>query len=251
MHSDRARLKLVVSFAYVVLTLAASGLRSSQANAVGTRADRVAKRIRPRLQNDLAELGMTWGSPVFLRIFKQESVLELYVQRKDASDYALFRSYPICAYSGGLGPKTKEGDEQAPEGFYNVSLGRLNPVSSYHLAMNLGYPNAYDRFHKRTGDFLMVHGDCVSIGCYAMTDDGIDEIYSLVDAALRNGQASVPVHAMPLRFTRGWKNRIGDDVALKKWIPFWSNLAEGDAAFNKTHIPPSISVVDGKYVVMA
>ena len=115
--------------------------------------------------------------------------------------FAPFETYPICAWSGELGPKLAEGDRQAPEGFYAVGLKQLNPNSNYHRAFNLGFPNAYDRALGRTGSFLMVHGDCVSIGCYAMTDQGIDEIYRIVEAALHQGQREVPVHAFPFRMT--------------------------------------------------
>ncbi|HSX62627.1 MAG TPA: L,D-transpeptidase family protein, partial [Tahibacter sp.] len=172
-------------------------LNALDANAA-TRAGDAAARVTPALQRDLKPLGLQIGAPVFVRIFKREGELELWMAGRDGG-YTLFRTYPICRYSGDLGPKRRQGDNQAPEGFYRVARGQLNPASRYHLAFNLGYPNAYERAHGYTGDFLMVHGSCVSIGCYAMGDAAIEEIYTLADAALRAGQPAFEVHAFPFR----------------------------------------------------
>ena len=120
-------------------------------------------RAGPQVAQDLSSMGLTLGSAVFLRILKQERQIEAWVLGDDGR-YVLFRTYAICTYSGSLGPKTREGDQQAPEGFYFVPPSRMNPASSFHLSFDLGYPNAFDRFHGRTGDYLMVHGACVSIG---------------------------------------------------------------------------------------
>jgi murein L,D-transpeptidase YafK len=125
------------------------------------------QKTAPTLSRDLAAAGLTLGSPVFLRIIKDEAVLEAWVERKGRR-FALFRTYPICAFSGDLGPKEKTGDLQAPEGAYFVPPEHMNPWSTFHLSFDLGYPNALDRSLGRTGKYLMVHGDCVSIGCYAM-----------------------------------------------------------------------------------
>ncbi|SVD61889.1 uncharacterized protein METZ01_LOCUS414743, partial [marine metagenome] len=163
------------------------------------RPEEAAKRVRPSMETALHAKGLRWGAPVFIRIFKEEKKLELWVD--DGKVFKHFKTWPICKYSGTLGPKLKEGDRQAPEGFYFVPRSRMNPRSRFHLSFNLGYPNAYDRAHKRTGSALMVHGNCVSIGCYAMTDAGIEEIYSLCDAALTNGQRFFRVHAFPFRMT--------------------------------------------------
>jgi len=140
----------------------------------------------PQLDERLTGKGVTRGNPVFIRILKAERELELWMAK--AEHFTLIKTYPICAFSGTLGPKLKEGDRQSPEGFYTVGRGALNPNSAYHLSFNLGFPNAYDRAHQRTGSYLMVHGDCVSIGCYAMTNAALEEIYGLVQAALGNGQ---------------------------------------------------------------
>ena len=157
-------------------------------------------RVKPQpsaaLANRLAAKGLKYGQPVFIRIIKQSSELELWmgadrpvVQSAGphaAPAWTLLHTYPICKWSGALGPKIREGDRQAPEGFYAISQTSLNPFSRNHLAFDLGFPNAYDRAHGRTGTFLMVHGNCRSIGCYAMTNDGIDEIYRLVEEALQD-----------------------------------------------------------------
>src|SRR5690606_1136783 len=134
-----------------------------------------------------------------------------------------FKAYEIARFSGNLGPKLKEGDRQAPEGFYQVRSEQLNPQSKFHLSFNLGFPNAYDQSHGRTGTYLMVHGDQVSTGCYAMTDARIEEIYTLVDAALKGGQSAVRVHCFPFRFTN---SRLSQVSETHRWRSFWENLKE-------------------------
>lgn len=208
----------------------------------GSRAQEAAARVKPALQRDLAAQGLHYGSAVFVRIFKREAELELWLAGKDGR-YRLFRTYPICTFSGALGPKRRQGDRQAPEGFYRVGLSQLNPASSYHLSFNLGYPNAYERANGYTGDFLMVHGSCVSIGCYAMGDAAIEEIYTLAEAALRQGQAAFEVHAFPFRL---------DDVALaaardSPWFDFWSELKPGYDAFERARQPPRVRVENKRY----
>jgi murein L,D-transpeptidase YafK len=130
---------------------------------------------------------MTAQSAILLRIFKEESELEIWKEDKSGR-FALFRAYPICRWSGELGPKIKAGDRQAPEGFYTITPGLMNPNSNYYLAINMGFPNAYDRANGRTGSFVMIHGDCASAGCYAMTDEQIGEIYALAREAFFGGQ---------------------------------------------------------------
>ncbi len=195
------------------------------------------------LAERLAVVGRTQGDAVFLRIFKEEADLEVWLS--DGEIFHLFQSYPICRWSGELGPKLQEGDHQAPEGFYTVVRDSLNPNSKYHLSFNLGFPNEFDRSLDRTGSFLMVHGGCVSVGCYAMTDPGIEEIYGLVEAALEQGQPAVQVHALPFRMS-------DDNVARyaeSPWIGFWHNLKEGYDAFEETRRPPVVEAVDGVYFV--
>jgi murein L,D-transpeptidase YafK len=203
--------------------------------------------IRWRLGNDLplkkrlADRGFTLGNEAFIRIFKEEHELEVWLKQDDG--FERFQAYRICNWSGELGPKLKEGDGQSPEGFYAVGLRQLNEKSAYFRAFNLGFPNAYDQAHGRTGSFLMVHGDCVSVGCYAMTDKGIDDIYRIVEGALRNGQRAVPVHVFPFRLTdEKLTSRAGH-----QWASFWMNLKEGHDLFERTKVPPTAHVCGTRY----
>lgn len=211
--------------------------------ASGASETRAAQAAHTRLDETLAKKGLSFGSSVYVRIFKEEAELEVWLQ--NGAQYELLKTYSICALSGSLGPKTREGDAQSPEGFYNVGRGQLNPQSHYHLAFDIGYPNAYDRSLGRTGSLIMVHGNCVSIGCFAMTDDGIDEIYSLTDAALAKGQASVPVHVFPFRMTAENTKRHADST----WAGFWSDLKAGYDAFEASRVPPSVGFQGAHYFV--
>jgi murein L,D-transpeptidase YafK len=226
--------------------LALDALREAQpARAAPPAASRDIAEIRarqtPLLSEALDAQGLRIGAPVHLRIYKEESRLELWV--RDGPAYRLFRHYPVCAWSGRLGPKLREGDRQAPEGFYTVGRNALNPRSSYHLSFDLGFPNAHDRARGWTGSYLMVHGDCVSIGCYAMTDAGIEEIYVLVEAALAAGQAEVPVHVFPFRMTEA---RL-DAARTDPWHGFWTELKPGWDAFEATHVPPVVRLEGDRY----
>ncbi|MEJ2124465.1 MAG: hypothetical protein P8Y47_06520 [Alphaproteobacteria bacterium] len=153
-----------------------------------------------RLDERLKEKGLKRGDPVFIRIFKNRMSFELWMKRSNGV-FVHFATYPICYWSGRLGPKLRTGDHQAPEGFYTVSKGQLNPRSRWHRSFNLGYPNRLDRAHRRTGSYLMVHGGCSSIGCYAMTNPVIDEIWRLVTAALKGGHKRFAVHIFPFPLT--------------------------------------------------
>ena len=191
----------------------------------------------------LAAAGLELGAPVFLRIFKLEFELEVWMKRGDR--FERFAVYPICRWSGGLGPKLREGDWQAPEGFYTVDANALNPASRWHRAFNLGFPNAFDRAHDRTGSYLMVHGGCSSIGCFAMTDAVIDEIWRLVTAALKRGQRRFHVHVFPFRMT---EQRMAQNGHVA-WAGFWRDLKPGYDLFEATGRPPTISVCRDRYTV--
>jgi len=194
----------------------------------------------------MVKKGMTEQQPILVRIFKAESELEIWKQKDDGHYYHM-KTYPICAYSGILGPKLKQGDRQAPEGFYVVNEDLMNPQSKYHLAFNMGYPNAYDRALGRTGANLMVHGDCSSRGCYAMTDAVMEEIYTIAREAFAGGQESFQVHAFPFRMTAAnlAANRDND------WHAFWANLKEGYDYFEKTRLAPPFAVCGERYVFNA
>lgn len=213
-------------------------------------------RVAPGLQSELLEAGFDWrpdrGRAVFIRIFKTESALEVWLERDDG--FRLFKTYRICRWSGDLGPKLREGDRQSPEGFYAVTPDAMNPESDYHLSFNLGFPNAYDAAHGRTGSLLMVHGDCWSVGCYAMAtrllplganrNRPIEELWTLMVAAFEAGQPVVPVHIFPFRMT----DRAMARHASSPWIGFWRELKGGHDWFERHRRPPSMRVVDGRYL---
>ena len=192
----------------------------------------------------LGKRGMDVQAPIFIRIFKEESELEVWKLRDDGRFYH-FKTYPICNWSGDLGPKLQQGDRQAPEGFYTIKHDQMNPDSNYHLAMNIGFPNAYDKALRHTGKFLMIHGKCKSAGCYAMTDALIEEIYAIAREAFLGGQASFQVHAFPFRMTRENMLRHAGHEAY----PFWKTLKEGYDYFELTHLLPTVAVCNRRYVV--
>ncbi|MGJ8656229.1 MAG: L,D-transpeptidase family protein [Akkermansiaceae bacterium] len=209
------------------------------------RAADAAKRVVPRLEQEMYKTGVAVGNPVFIRVIKETRELEVWLLNRKTKRYQEFKRYRIMAMSGGLGPKVYEGDMQAVEGFYSFGRGALNPQSRFHLSFNLGYPNRYDRAHGRTGHSLMVHGNQVSAGCLAMTDYYVEEIYTLCAAALSNGQVAVPVHCFPFRMTDANMKAMKDS----QWYGFWQNLKVGYDAFEKGKVPPRISVSGGRYVV--
>ncbi len=208
----------------------------------------VRRRVGPGLNEELKRAHLKPGAPVFIRIFKEEKELELWMRDEMGGRYSLFKTWPVVSDGGrGLGPKLKEGDGVAPEGFYHVAARQLNPNSKFHLAFNLGYPNSYDQHHRRTGSALMVHGSDRSIGCYAMTDPVIEVIYLLVDAALRGKQQDeVSVHCFPFRMTEARLARA--ETEGTEWAGFWRNLKEGADLFEQTRVPPLVGQKEGKYV---
>jgi murein L,D-transpeptidase YafK len=196
---------------------------------------------RTPIAQRLAARRLHAGAPVFIRIFKSEAVLELWLL--DGSRYRLFEVYPVCHWSGRLGPKFWEGDWQAPEGFYAITPAQMNMQSGYHRAFNLGFPNSYDQANGRTGSNLMVHGGCSSAGCYAMTDLQIDEIFNLMEAAFAGGQRSIAVDVLPFRPT---------DAAIaahssNSWASFWRTLATGEVTFTRTGRPTAVFVCGKAY----
>jgi murein L,D-transpeptidase YafK len=208
-----------------------------------------ARALAPLSEKMVAELerkNMPKESPILVRIFKEEAELEVWKQDA-AGKFALLKTYPICRWSGELGPKIKQGDRQAPEGFYTITPGQMNPNSQYYLAFNLGYPNAFDRAHGRTGAHLMVHGDCSSAGCYSVTDEQIQEIYALGRDSFFGGQRSFQVQAYPFRMTpvNMAKHRSNPHMA------FWKMLKVGYDHFEVTRLEPKVDVCDKRYVFNA
>lgn len=219
--------------------LALSGCMSMSLDELGE----PSTQLSAKLIGEMSKKGMQPGSPVLVRIFKQESELEVWKQDKTGR-YALLKVYPMCRWSGTLGPKTKNGDRQAPEGFYHVSTGMLNPKSQYYLSFNLGYPNRLESALGYTGEALMVHGACSSSGCYALTDQGVGEIYAIVEKALAGGQERFQVQAYPFRMT-------AEKMALHRDntnFPFWKTLKEGYDYFELTKRQPKVSACGRRYV---
>ncbi|MES0812842.1 murein L,D-transpeptidase family protein [Roseibium sp. SCPC15] len=222
--------------------LAAGFLAGCQADEFGAGP----KHLRPvssSLKRKMTDMNMSSTSPIMIRIFKEESELEVWKQTRSGK-FKLLDEFEICKWSGKLGPKFKEGDRQAPEGFYEITPALMNPNSSYHLAFNLGYPNKYDRSHGRTGSHLMVHGACSSRGCYAMTDEQVQDIYALARDSFKGGQRSFQVQAYPFRMTPENMARHRDNEHLA----YWKMLKTGYDHFEVTKTPPKVSVCEKKYV---
>jgi murein L,D-transpeptidase YafK len=201
------------------------------------------KELSPEMVADLERKNMPKDSPILIRIFKEESELEVWKQ-DTSGRYALLKVYPICRWSGDLGPKVKDGDRQAPEGFYPITPGLMNPNSNYYLAINTGFPNAYDKANNRRGAYLMIHGDCSSRGCYAMTDEQIGEIYALGREAFLGGQKEFQIQAYPFHMTPANMARHRNSPNFA----FWKMIKEGYDHFEVSHQEPKIDVCDRHYV---
>nr|WP_314257139.1 murein L,D-transpeptidase family protein [uncultured Devosia sp.] len=191
----------------------------------------------------LRAMGSSPAEAMVVRIFKQEKTLEVW-KKTSSGQFKMFKTYEICAFSGNLGPKIKEGDRQSPEGFYTITPGLMNPKSSYYLAFNTGFPNKFDRAHGRTGSDLMVHGDCSSRGCYAMTDDGIAEIYSLARETFKGGNQSFQLQIFPFKMTPA---NLAKE-ASNQHLSFWKDIKEGYDLFELTKAPPVWDVCEGQYI---
>lgn len=196
-----------------------------------------------RLEARLSDAGLRAGAPMLIRVFKASSELELWMEKGDR--FILFATYPICHWSGTLGPKLKEGDKQTPEGFYTITRRQTRHLGRWRGAINLGFPNVYDQSLGRSGSFILMHGGCSSVGCFAMTDAVMDEIYDLTKAAIARGQRHVPVHVFPFRMT-------DEAIAARRgaeWHPFWASLKAGYDSFERTRKPPRITVCKKDYYV--
>jgi murein L,D-transpeptidase YafK len=227
---------------FALIGLAIAGL----AACTGSEAPKAAKPVPYALVSKMQQLDMKETSQVFIRIFKESSELEVWKQQRNGQ-FALLKTYNICKWSGVLGPKVAEGDRQAPEGFYTVTPAQMNPKSSYYLAFNIGYPNAFDRSHNRTGSHLMVHGACSSAGCYSMTDEDAGELFALARDSFRGGQTNFQIQALPFRMT-------AENLARHRGDPnmdFWKMLKAGSDHFELTLKPPRVDVCDRRYVFNA
>jgi murein L,D-transpeptidase YafK len=199
--------------------------------------------VPAKLVADMTAKDMDLQSPILVRLFKQEAELEVWKQDRSGR-FALLKTYPICRWSGDLGPKIREGDRQAPEGFYSITPGQMNPKSAYYLSFNTGFPNAFDKALGRTGSELMVHGDCSSRGCYAMTDEQIAEIYSMGRESFFGGQRAFQFQAYPFRMTplNMAKHRNNPNM------PFWKMIKQGYDHFEVTRLEPKVDFCEKKYV---
>ena len=237
---SRAFISLILTI-FLLCTFVIFDLSQKQSFAASSKANLP---ISDELHSIMKLKGMKARSPILIRIFKKEYELEVW-KESISGEYDLLKTFKICNWGKGkLGPKIREGDGQAPEGFYNVAWHQMKPNSSYHLAFNLGFPNKFDRSHNRTGSNLMVHGKCKSVGCFAMTDENIEEIYSLAREAFKGGQKIIQVHAYPFHMTK-W-NLIQNYE--KKHMIFWNNLKDGYDLFNNTKKPLKINVSGRNYI---
>ncbi len=241
--SYRARGRSVASLAAIVAPLLAL---SALCSADISKSDPAlsAKPIPSETAAFLKHLAIAQSAPVYIRIFKEESELEVWKDRGDGR-YVAVKTYPICNWSGTIGPKQTLGDHMSPEGFYAVGHDGLKPDSSYHLALNVGYPNALDRALGRNGDFIMMHGKCLSVGCFAMTDDYIEEIYAFVREAIDGGQDKIPVHIFPFRMTEVSMALHLGHAAADSWVP----LKEAYDDFENARQVPTTAACGQRYVV--
>jgi murein L,D-transpeptidase YafK len=230
---------LALSAAIVASALTPVRCLSEDSNQLPAKAT---KEVPPELLSLFQQKRMAKHSPILLRIFKEEAELEVWKQDV-TGHFQLVKTYPICRWSGDLGPKQHEGDRQAPEGFYTITPALMNPNSNYYLAINTGFPNSFDKANDRDGSFLMIHGDCWSSGCYAMSDEQIAEIFAMARDSLA-GRPFFQVQAYPFRLTPANLARHRTNPNM----PFWVMLKEGNDHFEATHLEPKVEVCDRRYV---
>jgi murein L,D-transpeptidase YafK len=232
--------RTLLASAVLAGALALAGCYGEEAYELPTKA---MKELSPQMLALLEQKKMPKDSPILVRLFKEESELEVWKQ-DTTGRFQILKVYPVCRWSGDLGPKVREGDRQAPEGFYSITPDLMNPNSNYYLAINTGFPNAYDKANGRSGALLMIHGDCSSRGCYAMTDEQIGEIYSLARESFLGGQPSFQIQAYPFRMTPAnlARHRTNPNMA------FWKMIKEGNDHFEVSHLEPKVEVCNRRYV---
>lgn len=248
---DVARPKDETASVSMISKLARAGLLIASVAAAGCTESSVqdfapqyaSRQLPSKVLADMKAKGMNKNAPIMARIFKEENTVEIWKQKTNGR-YDIIATYPICKWSGKLGPKYTEGDRQAPEGFYTVRPAQMNPKSSYHLSFNIGFPNTYDRINGRTGTNLMVHGACSSSGCYSMNDPQIEEIYAFGRDAFAGGQTEFQIQAFPFRMTAANMARYRNDPNFE----FWKMLKVGYDNFEITKVPPKVDVCEKRYV---
>ena len=245
MQSSFPGFRRIETSTFARLALAASlsmFLAACQEN-TGLGGDRAYRPLAPETLALMTEKGTSKSAPMLIRTFKKEAEFEIWKMKADGR-YALFKTFPMCRWSGQLGPKTREGDRQVPEGFYAITPGQMNPNSNYYLSFNVGYPNAYDRAFGRSGGAIMVHGACSSAGCFSMTDQQIAEIYAIARESFSGGQKSIQMESLPFRMT-------ADNLAKHRLDPninFWKQLKEGSDHFEVAKTEPKVNVCGRRYV---
>lgn len=198
-----------------------------------------------RLHGDLADLALELGDPAYLRVFKEEAELEVWLKSRHEPRYVLFKVYRLTHCAGKPGPKLREGDGQSPEGFYFATSGSMRPETRHHLGIDLGFPNAYDAERGYTGSDLMIHGGAGAAGAFALSPQDVEEVYAVAGAAMENGQKLLRINVFPFRMTdkrmdRAWKENPA-------CLDFWVNLKEGYDFFENVGLPPVVEVVSGRY----
>ncbi|HUO54321.1 MAG TPA: murein L,D-transpeptidase family protein [Rhodoblastus sp.] len=228
--------KAAFAFAALSVVVALSGCSE-------TRVSRASQPLSRQMLALMEEKGVAPASPMLIRAFKKESEFEVWKMRPDGT-YVLLKTFPICRWSGQLGPKIKEGDRQSPEGFYSITPAMMNPNSAYYLSFNIGYPNAYDRAHGATGGAVMVHGICSSAGCFAMTDAQIADIYALARESFAGGQHAIQMQSYPFHMNAHNLAKYRLDPNM----PFWNELKKGDDHFEATKRDVAVNVCNRHYV---
>jgi murein L,D-transpeptidase YafK len=223
--------------------LAGAAIALSACNDQGSLSRRSLQPIPPETLALMEQAGVNKEAPTLIRTYKKEAELQIWKMRPDGR-YVHLKTYPMCRWSGQLGPKTREGDRQVPEGFYSITQGQMNPNSSYYLSFNVGYPNAYDRAFGHGGGSIMVHGACSSAGCFSMTDGQIAEIYAIARTSFNAGQRAIQMQSYPFKMT-------AENLAkhrLDPHIGFWKQLKEGSDHFEVAGREPSVGVCGRRYV---
>ena len=239
MTSRPATVRMLAAASLLALSLGAC----QDGSGVGGPSARSIAPIPPQTLALMQTKGMQQSDPILIRAYKKEAEMEVWKRGTDGQ-YALLKTYPICRWSGQLGPKVKQGDRQAPEGFYTITPGLMNPNSSYYLSFDTGFPNAFDRANNRSGNYLMVHGTCSSAGCFAMTDASIAELYAVAREAFSGGQRAFQFQSYPFRMTAQNMAKFRNDPNA----PFWRNLKEGSDYFEALHEEPRVGVCGTRYV---
>lgn len=230
----------------ILLTVLAGGLAALLSGCEGTGSDGSYKAYAPIPKDTLdlmASRGTAKEAPILIRAYKKEAELEVW-KRKPDGQYVFVKTFPMCRWSGQLGPKKTEGDRQVPEGFYTIAPGQMNPNSHYYLSFNVGYPNAYDRANGASGGSIMVHGICSSAGCFSMTDKQIEEIYAIAREAFAGGQRNIQMQSFPFRMTAENMAKLRLDPNM----PFWRELKRGSDYFDVTKAETPVGVCDRHYV---